>query len=737
MKTKLIPSIACLLAAFISFGQIAGAAPVACVSLDGKPKSGANPVDVDRVKKFTAPALLLFHSRVDAPKGTFLLFPGGGYGILEMKKEGENTARFLNEEGFDVALLEYHVASGPQTRDLALADALQAFRLLKSHAPSLGLHGGRFGIMGYSAGGHLAARTVQNLADNEQPDDVILIYPAYLHECLPGTVIPAVTPPRKPGRLCAVIAADDNKNWVSSLGEYVKTWKGFDGEATFHLLTSGGHGFASGRSFGMEAVAMESAQKWPALVEAFLKAGPKVPAPCPNPAAVPAGKANGRHNEKVAAAAKEKFDLIMVGDSITHNFEKPDYQPVWNQFFAPRHALNLGYSGYRTENILWNLQNGELDGQSPKVITLMIGTNNVDEKNYPTRHTAGQLAGGIEAIVKLMREKCPEARILLIRSFPGCYGGPNPTSHRAILNRASEIGTKLADGKHVFFCDVNHVFLNLDGTIKHELMPDWLHPNPAGAKLWAQAMEPMLSELMGDRSRDPEPSANSAIVPATKLEENGYDWFGRHAEILNIKTALDPQVVFIGDSITHAWGGVPLTGAIRTGEGVLKSALGQYRVLNLGFGWDRTQNVLWRLDRGEIDGLHPRAIVLHIGTNNTSQTAHARQNTAEEIADGIKEICGRIRSKVPQTKIILMAVFPREHAPTAPRRLEITEINRLLAEFAKAAHLDYVDLGPKMLAPDGTLPKELAPDFCHPTAKGYQIWADAIQCKLSGSTLDN
>jgi len=157
--------------------------------------------------------------------------------------------------------------------------------------------------------------------------------------------------------------------------------------------------------------------------------------------------------------------------------------------------------------------NGELEGQSPKVVVLEIGTNNVDEKHYPTRHTAGQLAGGIEAIVHLLREKLPTTKIIVLRCFPGCYGGPNPTSHRAILERASDLVSRLADDKNVFYCDVNHVFLNLDGSINHDRMPDWLHPSPAGAKAWAQAMEPLLSQLMGDSSLDTEIPGNTAIVP--------------------------------------------------------------------------------------------------------------------------------------------------------------------------------------------------------------------------------
>ncbi len=211
---------------------IASPAQAGCVSLDGKEIPIANAVEVGHLKHFVKPELMLFRCQSTTPKGTVMLCPGGGYSGLEMKREGENTAHFLNEQGFDVALLEYHIDSGPPTRALALADALQAFRLLKSSGPALGLHNGRMAIMGYSAGGHLAARTVQNLAANEQPDDLILIYPAYLNEEMPGTVLPAVMPPQNPGRLFALIATNDKKEWVSGCSEYAKTWKGYDGSGS-------------------------------------------------------------------------------------------------------------------------------------------------------------------------------------------------------------------------------------------------------------------------------------------------------------------------------------------------------------------------------------------------------------------------------------------------------------------------------------------------------------------------
>lgn len=702
------------------------------VSLEGAPLPKGNPVEKDNlVHLVRQPLLQLFPASRQPAKGTVLLFPGGSYGVLAVRSEGSMTAAFLNKLGYDVAMLEYRIAAGPDTRDLALADALAAWRLLRHKAGQLGLHTNTLSIMGYSAGGHLAARTLQQLPLAEQPANLMLIYPAYLQETRPGSVYPAVLPPPVlRSRLFTLIAADDNREWVNSCIQYGKVWKGYDGKGEYVLLPDGGHGF------GMEKQRPGAAAKWPSLLQSFL-GKPDTLSSGVNSAAIPTEGGNRkRHEQKLKEVAAQQYDLIMIGNSITHNFEKPDYQAVWNQFFAPRKALNLGFSGYRTENILWNIEHGELKGQSPKVITLEIGTNNIDEKNYPVRHTAGQLAGGIKAIVQLLREKLPETRIILLRCFPGSYDGPNPTSHRMILDRASELVSKLADNQHVFYCDVNHVFLNLDGTIRQDQMPDWLHPGPAGALSWAKAMEPLLSQLMEDKSRDTALPANTAVIPVSKLENDSYDWWARHAEVLRIKDSIDPEIVMIGNSITHFFGGYPL---LRSADGQLRKAngpeawaalFGSRRVLNLGFGWDRTQNVLWRLDHGELDGLHPRTVVLLIGTNNTSQTTNARANTPAEIVEGIAAICGRIRSKVPQARIILMAVFPREQQPDHPRRAVINETNRLLTAFAEKEKIRLLDIGPKLLTPEGVLQKDITYDFVHPTEKGYRIWAEALKQEL-------
>jgi len=440
-----------------------------------------------------------------------------------------------------------------------------------------------------------------------------------------------------------------------------------------------------------------------------------------------------RHQQKVEAAKSGNHDLLLIGDSITHNLDLPAYKEVWDQFYAPRRALNLAYSGGRTENVLSNMQNRELENQSPKVAVLLIGTNNSDDANYPIVHTPEQIAEGTQAIVQLLRTKLPETKILLLRIFPRTNVYKKGDVERGSAKRqfetnlrASELVARLADGKMVHYVDVNHVFLRLDGSIDPEQMPDLLHPSPKGALRWAKAMEPKLSELMGDKSRDGEPVANSALVPVPKLENDSYDWYARHADVLRIKDQTNPEVVMIGDSITHFWAGPP-EAKIQRGKEAWKQLYGERRVLNLGFGWDRTQNVLWRFEHGEFDGLHPRYVVLNIGTNNFSGTANAKANTPAEVAEAIRAICLRIRSKSPESRIVLMGVFPRGAKATDPPRAKITELNRLLAEYGKVPGITFLDIGSQFLRPNGEIPRSLMSDFCHPTEQGYALWAAALK----------
>ncbi len=226
-----------------------------------------------------------------------------------------------------------------------------------------------------------------------------------------------------------------------------------------------------------------------------------------------------------------------------------------------------------------------------------------------------------------------------------------------------------------------------------------------------------------DKSRTP----NTAIIPAGKLENDFYEWNDRHAAVMAVKDQLRPEVVLIGDSITHFWGGVPREPKGDRGAQAWKDLFGERPVLNLGFGWDRTQNVLKRIELGELDGLSPKAVVIHIGTNNLAGTKNARENTPDEIVEGITLIAQRVREKCPAAKIIVMAVFPRGEKPDNARRVQVNAINERLVKKMEGTKVTYLDITSKLTNADGIISKEVMPDFLHPGAKGYAIWAEALK----------
>ncbi|MBI9017303.1 MAG: hypothetical protein JEZ07_08600 [Phycisphaerae bacterium] len=222
---------------------------------------------------------------------------------------------------------------------------------------------------------------------------------------------------------------------------------------------------------------------------------------------------------------------------------------------------------------------------------------------------------------------------------------------------------------------------------------------------------------------------NTALIAVPKLENDFYDWYQRHSDILKIKNKINPQIIIVGDSITHMWAGDPKS-KIARGQQQWKNVFGKYRVLNSGFGWDRIQNVLWRIDNGEIDNIRPDVFIINIGTNNLA--AHnARANTPAEITEGINEICQQIKNRHPRARIILMSIFPRGQHSTDNFRSKILETNKLLKTLSVKQQLEFLDIHDEFLDKDGNIPQELMGDFLHPTAKGYDIWADALQQKLA------
>lgn len=232
---------------------------------------------------------------------------------------------------------------------------------------------------------------------------------------------------------------------------------------------------------------------------------------------------------------------------------------------------------------------------------------------------------------------------------------------------------------------------------------------------------------------------NNAIVPTPKLEADFYDWYARHDEKCRlVAERQDYGVVFIGDSITHLFEADEQGGA--RGGRIWRQELAPYRPLNLGFGWDRTQNVLWRLAHGEFAGLRPRAVVLLIGTNNLTGTANARTSTPAEVVAGTAAICDWLHAASPDTTIILLAVLPRS-SPADPLREAIRQVNAGVEEWLAARTagqgagagkegavgvIRHLDIGAHFVDAEGRIPAALMNDGVHPTEAGYRIWADAV-----------
>ncbi|WEF33870.1 GDSL-type esterase/lipase family protein [Pseudoduganella chitinolytica] len=202
-----------------------------------------------------------------------------------------------------------------------------------------------------------------------------------------------------------------------------------------------------------------------------------------------------RHEQKLKEVAQRRAtgtmpELVFVGDSITQGWEKAGKEE-WERRYARHHALNLGYSGDRTENILWRLRHGEVDGLTPKVVVLMAGTNNTGHRQEDPATTAA----GLGQVVAELRQRMPDAKVLVLGIFP--RDAQPDSRQRRINDDVNRRIAGLADNRHVFYHDVSAAFLDADGELPTDVMPDLLHPNARGYALWAEAMEPVLQKLLG------------------------------------------------------------------------------------------------------------------------------------------------------------------------------------------------------------------------------------------------
>ena len=209
---------------------------------------------------------------------------------------------------------------------------------------------------------------------------------------------------------------------------------------------------------------------------------------------------------------------------------------------------------------------------------------------------------------------------------------------------------------------------------------------------------------------------DSPKTPEERTDSLGKDQLKEiNADLKKLGTNID--LAFIGDSITRRW----------RGEGnkeVWNKYWGSYWAVNMGIGGDRTQNVLWRLKNGQLDGYQARVFVVMIGTNN----CWGEKTVAEDVAAGVKSIVDLIQTKQPKSKILLLSIFPVGEKPN-PGRQSRDAVNKLISKF-RSKSVEYLDISAKFLEPDGTISKDVMPDQLHLAPKGYEIWSEAIKDKV-------
>lgn len=226
------------------------------------------------------------------------------------------------------------------------------------------------------------------------------------------------------------------------------------------------------------------------------KAGPDG---APNPAFLKA------HESFLARGKAGPIGVLFIGDSITAGWANAARTHIWESYYGPYQPANFGIGGDQTQHVIWRIENGELDGISPKVTVLMLGTNNTGPA--PAGHTAAEIAAADKKIVELIRAKIPGTKVLLLAVFPrGARKDKDgkitdaaltdAARRTEIINAVNVELAKLDDGVNVRYLDINASFLGQDGKIPFAIMPDQLHPNTAGYQLWADAMKPRLTEML-------------------------------------------------------------------------------------------------------------------------------------------------------------------------------------------------------------------------------------------------
>lgn len=364
-----------------------------------------------------------------------------------------------------------------------------------------------------------------------------------------------------------------------------------------------------------------------------------------------------------------------------------------------RPVINLGFSG-----------NGELE---PELIDLMT---EIDAKLYildclpnlnPDKDDTYSLT--VDAVKKL-RVKRPDVPIILTSHIGYADEWTNKKSTEEVIALNKELEKAFKDLKSEGFEDIFLLRKN-DLAFGFDMYVDHIHPNDHGMVQYADVYENLIREALN------EPIGNLVTtIPKTQSRDiSVYKWEERHQEVLELNKVDEPKICLFGDSIINFWGGEPGS-LITTGQDSWENFLKPMGVRNFGFGWDRIENVLWRVYHDELDGFEAEQIILMIGTNNVNL------NSEIEITKGLEMLIKAIKVRQPKSNILMIGILPK-----SGKEKLIRSLNLKLAQLADSEAIDFSIIDDQLLLKDGAIDESLFTDGLHPNRKGYLILAKRLQ----------
>lgn len=398
--------------------------------------------------------------------------------------------------------------------------------------------------------------------------------------------------------------------------------------------------------------------------------------------------------------ASQEKPIVIYGTSIAHGACASRPGMSWSNIVnrtLQHPVVNLGFSGNgKLEPELFDLLS-EIDAQLYIIDCMPNLPGDKDSKVIYDRTLAG---------IKKLREKS-QAPILLVEHAGYTNEFSSESTQRSYqvanveLKKAYE--ALKATTPAIYYLTKEEIGLSIDATV------EGVHPNDLGMQQYADGYIRKIREILQEEN-----NALSICIPR-KQQRDPYDWNARHEEILQMNKEQAPEILMIGNSITHYWGGEPIANH-QSGKDSWDKLFKGKQVRNLGFGWDRIENVLWRIYHGELDDYQAKEIVLAIGTNNLES------NTDEEIVQGISTIIKAIQARQPKAKLCILAIYPRKGMEE-----RVKAFNCQLQKELTGKAVTYVDLVSYLNDKNGKVNWNLFSDGLHPNKEGYQMIAKGLK----------